>query len=148
GGDPDKINAQNRGISGYVRISWEEAASLIASEMKRVADKYGPEALAPLYGGGHDEGHNVPGSHDTQAAFMDWWAMKEYGRPCTYQDAPATSSSGGQLGGRYVLGTDYEPVDVLKDVAENAEMLLMWGADPEAKSWRYTYGQVQGMWYR
>jgi trimethylamine-N-oxide reductase (cytochrome c) len=148
GGDPDKINAQNRGISGYVRISWEEAASLIASEMKRVADKYGPEALAPLYGGGHAEGHNVPGSHDTQAAFMDWWAMKEYGRPCTYQDAPATSSSGGQLGGRYVLGTDYEPVDVLKDVAENAEMLLMWGADPEAKSWRYTYGQVQGMWYR
>lgn len=148
GGDPAKINAQNRGISQYKRISWEEAATLIAGEMKRVADKYGPEALAPLYGGGHDEGHNVPGSHDIQATFMEWWSMKEYGAPITYQDAPATSSSGGQLGGRYVLGTDYEPVDCLKDVAENAGMLLFWGADPEAKAWRYTFGQIQGMWYR
>lgn len=148
GGDPDKINAQNRGISNYVRITWEEAASLIASEMKRIADKYGPEALAPLYGGGHDEGHNVTGSHGLQGTFMDWWAMVEYGAPCTYQESPATSSSGGQMGGRYVLGTDYEPIDVLKDVAENTGMILIWGGDPEAKGWRYTYGQTQGMWYR
>lgn len=148
GGDPEKINAQNRGVSQYVRISWDEAAELVAGEMKRIADKYGPEALAALYGGGHAEGHNVVGTHEVQAEFMDWWAMKEYGAPTTYQETPATSSSGGQMGGRYVLGTDYEPIDVLKDVAENAEMLLMWGADPEAKSWRYTYGQVQGMWYR
>ena len=148
GGDPDKMNAQNRGVSQYKRISWEEAATLIGGEMKRVADKYGTEALAALYGGGHDEGHNVPGSHGLQGIFMDWWALKEYGTATTYQDAPATSSSGGQLGGRYVLGTDYEPVDVLKDVAENAGMILMWGADVEAKSWRYTYGLTQGMWYR
>jgi trimethylamine-N-oxide reductase (cytochrome c) len=148
GGDPDKVNAQNRGVSNYVRISWEEAASLIAGEMKRVADKYGTEALANLYGGGHAEGHNVPGSHGIMGTFMDWWAMKEYGTPTTYQESPATSSSGGQLGGRYVLGTDYEPVDALKDVAENADMLLLWAADPEAKTWRYQLGMIQGMWYR
>jgi len=148
GGDPAKINAQNRGISQYKRITWEEAATLIAGEMKRVADKYGTEALAPLYGGGHAEGHNVPGTHDIQGTFMNWWALKEYGTPITYQESPATSSSGGQLGGRYVLGTDYEPIDVLKDVAENAGMIMYWGGDVEAKTWRYTLGMLQGMWYR
>jgi trimethylamine-N-oxide reductase (cytochrome c) len=148
GGDPDKINAQNRGTSRYVRISWEEATSLIASEMKRAADKYGPEALCSVYGGGHAEGHNIPGSHGIQGTFMDWWAMKEYGAATTYMEAPATSSSGGQMGGRYVLGTDYEPTDVLKDVAENADMVLYWGGDVEAKTWRYTLGMLQGMWYR
>lgn len=148
GGDPDKINAQNRGVSQYVRITWEEAAALIAGELKRVAEKNGPEAICTVYGGGHDEGHNVPGSHGTQEAFLNWWAMKEYGAATTYMEGAATSSSGGQLGGRYVLGTDYEPVDVLKDVAENTDMLLMWAADPEAKSWRYTIGVVQGLWYR
>jgi molybdopterin guanine dinucleotide-containing S/N-oxide reductase-like protein len=148
GGDPDKINAQNRGVSNYVRISWEEAASLIASEMKRVCDKYGTEALAPIYGGGHSEGHNVPGTHGIQETFMNWWTMKEYGTPPTYQESPATSSSGGQLGGRYVQGQDYEATDVLKDVVENTDMLLLWAADPEAKTWRYTLGMIQGMWYR
>jgi trimethylamine-N-oxide reductase (cytochrome c) len=148
GGDPEKVNAQNRGISKFVRITWDEAATLIASEMKRVADKYGTEALAPISNGGHDEGHNVPGSHGTQTTFMNWWALKEYGTPITRVEGPSTSSSGGQMGGRYVLGTDYEPQDVLKDVAENCNMLLMWGADVEAKMWRYPIGLVSGMWYR
>ena len=71
---------------------------------------------------------------------MDWWAMSEYGTPPSRQENPATSSSGGQLGGRYVQGNDYEPIDVLKDVAENADMLLMWasrcrGERPGAISW-------------
>jgi molybdopterin guanine dinucleotide-containing S/N-oxide reductase-like protein len=148
GGDPTKINAQNRGISNYVRISWDEAATLIAGEMKRVADKYGTSGLGALYGGGHDEGHNVPGSHSIQETFMQWWAMKTYSSPITIQETPATSASGGQLGGRYVLGTDYENTDVLKDVAENAENLLIWSGDVEAKTWRYPLGLVQGMWYR
>jgi molybdopterin guanine dinucleotide-containing S/N-oxide reductase-like protein len=148
GGDADKINAQNRGVSNYVRISWEEAASIIAGEMKRVCDTYGTEALGPLYGGGHSEGHNVPGSHGIQEAFMNWWTMSEYGTPPTYQENPATSSSGGQLGGRYVQGNDYETRDVLKDVAENADMILIWSGDPEAKAWRYPLGMTMGMWWR
>ena len=35
--DPEgERNPQNRGKSGYVRISWDEATSLIASEIKRI----------------------------------------------------------------------------------------------------------------
>lgn len=32
GGDPEKINAENRGISKFVRISWDEATTIIANE--------------------------------------------------------------------------------------------------------------------
>jgi anaerobic selenocysteine-containing dehydrogenase len=38
-------NPQNRGKSGYVRISWDEATDLIASEIKRIHKKYGPEGI-------------------------------------------------------------------------------------------------------
>ncbi len=34
-------NPQNRGISKYQRISWDEAADIIASEIKRIHKKYG-----------------------------------------------------------------------------------------------------------
>ena len=38
--DPNgKRNPQNRGSSGYVRISWDEATSIIASEIRRVIKK-------------------------------------------------------------------------------------------------------------
>ena len=33
---------ENRGKSGYVRISWDEALDLVASEMKRVRSTHGP----------------------------------------------------------------------------------------------------------
>jgi anaerobic selenocysteine-containing dehydrogenase len=38
-------NPQNRGISKYKRISWDEAADIIASEIKRIQKKYGPYAI-------------------------------------------------------------------------------------------------------
>src|SRR3990172_566784 len=36
---------ENRGKSKYVRISWDEATDIIASEIKRVIKKYGPYAI-------------------------------------------------------------------------------------------------------
>jgi trimethylamine-N-oxide reductase (cytochrome c) len=44
--NPDgERNTENRGKSGYVRISWDEALDIIISELKRVREKYGPEAV-------------------------------------------------------------------------------------------------------
>ena len=49
--DPDgKRNPQNRGKSGYVRISWDEAFRLVAGEIKRQRQKYGPGAMAIWHG--------------------------------------------------------------------------------------------------
>ena len=42
---PGGRNTQTRGESKYERISWDEAADLVASELKRVGVTYGPEAV-------------------------------------------------------------------------------------------------------
>src|SRR5437879_12662921 len=39
-------NPQNRGKSGYVRISWEEARDLVAAAIKRCKRAHGPGAIA------------------------------------------------------------------------------------------------------
>jgi trimethylamine-N-oxide reductase (cytochrome c) len=38
-------NPQNRGVSKYKRISWDEAIDIIASEIKRIIKTYGPYAI-------------------------------------------------------------------------------------------------------
>ena len=46
--DPNgERNIQNRGISGYERISWDEATDLVVSEINRVKREAGPAASCP-----------------------------------------------------------------------------------------------------
>ena len=53
--DPNgERNPQNRGKSKYVRISWDEAAQLVADEVKRLCDTYGPLSIL-VQGDGHGE---------------------------------------------------------------------------------------------
>jgi trimethylamine-N-oxide reductase (cytochrome c) len=61
--DPEgERNPQNRGKSKYVRISWDEATTIIAKELLRVREKYGPECVlseADMHG----EGKHVAPCH-------------------------------------------------------------------------------------
>ncbi len=140
GGDPAKINPQNRGKSKYQRISWDEAATIIANELKRVADKYGPAAISDVYAGGHNEPKNVTNNAGIQTPFLQYWALKEYGEPITEHHGAATTNAGGQLGGRYVWGYDYEDSAAkTKDLSENCDMILAWGCDV-TRSWSYPEG--------
>src|SRR6185503_8904126 len=50
-------NPQNRGKSGYVRISWDEALDLIAGEIKRMKRDYGPGVMAVSHGSHHTWGN-------------------------------------------------------------------------------------------
>ncbi len=44
--DPNgERNTQNRGKSKYERISWDEALDIVVSEINRIKDKYGMEAI-------------------------------------------------------------------------------------------------------
>src|SRR5439155_5033722 len=52
--DPNgERNPQNRGKSGYVRISWQEALDLVAGEIKRLKRTYGPGVMAVSHGSHH-----------------------------------------------------------------------------------------------
>src|SRR5271156_1165309 len=56
--DPNgERNVQNRGKSGYVRISWDEALDLTAKEISRQKRKYGPGAIALYFGSHHQWGN-------------------------------------------------------------------------------------------
>jgi hypothetical protein len=56
--DPDgERNPQNRGKSGYVRISWEEAIALVTTEIKRQKREHGPGAITFSHGSHHTWGN-------------------------------------------------------------------------------------------
>ncbi len=62
--DPDgERNTQNRGKSKYVRISWDEASKLIASEIRRVHKQYGYNGIL-MQGDGHDRIHDRSAGKD------------------------------------------------------------------------------------
>ena len=127
--DPEgERNPQNRGKSKFVRISWDEAAELIAKEIKRVCEKYGPTAVL-VQGDGHGETKAVHGPHGCQLALMDLLGG------CTVQARQPDSWEGWYWGAKHVWGQD--PVgqgrqaNLVKDISENTTMMLFWGCDPE-----------------
>jgi trimethylamine-N-oxide reductase (cytochrome c) len=58
-------NPQNRGISGYERIAWDEALDLVAGEIQRVKREHGPGAIM-----------NGSGSHHTWGALGYWLSAR------------------------------------------------------------------------
>ena len=60
---------ENRGKSGYVRISWDEALEIVAGEIKRIIDKYGPYAIL-AQADGHGETKVVHGTHGCSTGLL------------------------------------------------------------------------------
>jgi trimethylamine-N-oxide reductase (cytochrome c) len=46
---------QNRGISKFKKITLDEAATIVANEIQRVKEKYGPFAVFSIGENGHHE---------------------------------------------------------------------------------------------
>ncbi len=126
-------NQQNRGKSKYVRISWDEATQLIADEIKRVHDTYGPLSIL-VQGDGHGETKYVHGTHGCQTHLLS--KIGDY----TLQARQPDSWEGWYWGAKHIWGMD--PLgqqnfqnNVIKDIAENGDAVLFWGADPETTPW-------------
>jgi trimethylamine-N-oxide reductase (cytochrome c) len=122
-------NTQNRGKSGYVRITWDEAAQLIADELLRVRERYGMSAVL-AEADMHGEGKHVAPSHGCMNKLLS--ILGGY----TVQMRNQDSWEGYSWGAKNVWGG--EPVGEMQpsgnlwpDIAKNAELLLLWGADPE-----------------
>jgi trimethylamine-N-oxide reductase (cytochrome c) len=122
-------NPQNRGISNYVRISWDEAAQLVADEIKRINDTYGLASLLAQYDG-HGETSIVHASHGCQTKLLE--LIGDF----TSQARQPDSWEGWYWGAKHIWGMD--PLgqqslqcNVIKDVSENSAAVLFWGCDPE-----------------
>jgi molybdopterin guanine dinucleotide-containing S/N-oxide reductase-like protein len=144
--DPDgERNTQNRGISRYVRISWDEAADLVAGELKRVIGKYGPEAVL-LQADGHGETKVVHATHGCNTRLLDH--LGGYARQVRNPD----SWEGWYWGAKHAWGC--EPVgmytsyltNIYPDMAEHTQMIINQGSDPETTPWGFWSGQMPSLY--
>jgi len=131
-------NPQNRGKSGYVRISWDEAAQIIADELLRIKETYGMEAVLSE-GDMHAEGKHIYPAHGCVNRLLS--LLGGY----TIQIRNNDSWEGWHWGAKNVWGC--EPVgqmqpsgNVYPDILQHSELLLFWGCDPES-----TPLPIQGM---
>ena len=131
--DPNgERNPQNRGVSKYKRISWDEALDIITSEMNRIKETYGPTAL--LYESDqHGENKVVHADHGAGRKLLRLWGG------FTQQNRQPDSWEGWWFGSKHFWGC--EPVgqgqqsNLLYDMSKNAELLLFWGCDQETTPW-------------
>ena len=132
--DPDgERNPQNRGISKYVRISWDEAIDIITKEIKRVHDEYGPHSIL-CQGDGHGESKAIHAPHGCMIRMLDACGG------CTVQARNPDSWEGWYWGAKHVWGMDpvgqnTKSTNTAQDIAQNADALLYWGCDLETTTW-------------
>src|SRR5208282_1763730 len=146
--DPNgERNPQNRGKSGYVRISWEEALDLVAAEIKRCKSTYGPGVMAVSHGSHHTWGNigyylsalhrfrNAVGYtqvHHNPDSWEGWYwgAVHHWGYTL-------------RVGQSETYGT-------VEDCLQNCDMIVFWAADPETTSGSYgaQEGTVRRQWLK
>ena len=135
---PGGRNPQNRGQSGYVRISWDEATDIVARELERVIKDHGPEAVLAQCDG-HGETKIVHPSHACNLQLLNH--LGGY----TLQTRNPDSWEGWYWGAKHAWGMDplglEDQTNIYYDVANNTELLLCWGGDPETTSWGWA-GQM------
>ena len=146
--DPNgERNIQNRGVSGYERISWDEALDIVAAEIKRVKQEHGPGAIL-----------NGSGSHHTWGNLGYWLSARlrffnTIGT--TYVAHNPDSWEGWYWGASHHWGYSMhlgapETYGTVEDMLKECEMVVFWSSDPEATSGVYgaAEGTVRRLWLK
>ncbi len=132
-------NPQTRGISGYERISWDEALDIVAGEIKRVKKEHGPGAILNGSGSHHTWGNLgywlsarlrffnslgfTPVVHNPDSwEGWYWGAMHHWGHSA-------------RLGAGEAYGT-------IEDCLKESDMVVFWSSDPESTGG--VYGAFEG----
>jgi molybdopterin guanine dinucleotide-containing S/N-oxide reductase-like protein len=128
--DPNgKRNPEKRGISGYERISWDQALDIVANEIKRVKREHGPGSILSSTGSHHNWGivgyylsacrrfMNAIGCTQT-IANPDSWEGWFWGATHHWGNSM-------RLGGAEIYGT-------VEDCLKECEMVVFWSSDPES----------------
>ncbi|HWQ62471.1 MAG TPA: molybdopterin-dependent oxidoreductase, partial [Negativicutes bacterium] len=138
-------NQHNRGISGYERISWDEALDIVVGEIRRMKRDYGPGAI--MHGGG---------SHHTFGAIGYFTSTKNRFFN-TLGATPVVSNPDSWEGwhwgavhhwGHSAKNGGGESYGTVEDCLKNAEMIVFWSSDPEATGGVYgaQEGTVRRLW--
>ncbi len=143
GGDPAKMHAENRGISKYKRISWDEATTLIASELVRIQKKYGYLSVL-AQGDGHGEGKVVHGPHGCQTQLLRHMGP-DLQSSYTLQIRTPDSWEGWYWGAKHfnaweTIGTSAPGANMTKELADNCQLMIH-HTDKET-----TVGVINSMW--
>jgi molybdopterin guanine dinucleotide-containing S/N-oxide reductase-like protein len=134
--DPDgERNPQNRGVSKYVRISWDESIDIIVKEIERIKKQYGMEAVLSQ-SDGHGETYCVHAAHGTHRRLLS--LLGGY----TLQTRNTDSWEGWYWGAKHVWGCEtngfMDPAtNVVWDVSKNSHAVFFWGCDPETTPWAF-----------
>ncbi|MGI6216262.1 MAG: molybdopterin-dependent oxidoreductase [Coriobacteriales bacterium] len=123
---------ENRGTSKFVRISWDEATDIIASELKRQYELYGPGSIL-LQQDGHGETKIVHPSHGCMVKLCEIMGGS------TIQARQPDSWEGWYWGAKHTwgiepLGQGYDG-NLVWDITKNSGMVLYWGCDNETTTW-------------
>ena len=138
--DPNgERNPQNRGISGYERISWDEALNIVANEIKRQKTVHGNGAIACSHPSHHAWG-NIGYYLSALRKFENAVGMTEvHHNPDSWEGWywGATHHWGGSM--RVGQSETYGTVE---DLLKEAEMVVFWSSNPESNSG--AYGALEG----
>ncbi len=138
--DPNgERNPQNRGTSGYERISWEEATEIVSQEIVRVKTEHGPGAIL-----------NGSGSHHLWGNLGYWLSARirffnTIGT--TYDTHNPDSWEGFYWGAMHHWGNSLrlgapDTYSTVEDALKHCEMIVFWSSDPESTSG--VYGAMEG----
>ncbi|MCL1895923.1 MAG: molybdopterin-dependent oxidoreductase [Clostridiales bacterium] len=146
--DPDgERNQQNRGVSGYERISWDEALDIVVKEIIRVRRTYGPGAVFGVNSSHHNWG-NLGYYHSSLKRFSNLLGVTEMmANPDSWEGFAWGAVH--HYGGSGRRGAT-EPHSTVEDCMKNAEMIVFWSADPESTSGNYAgqEGTVRREWVK
>ena len=146
--DPNgERHPETRGVSGYERISWDEALDLVAGEIMRARRENGPGAVFTSYGSHHTWGNlgyflsahrrffNTIG-HTRMMHNPDSWEGWYWG--AAHHWGHSTRGGGG------------EPYGTVDELLKDCEMVVFWSSDPEATNGIYAAmeGTVRRQWLR
>ena len=134
-----KRNQKNRGISGYERISWDEALDIVTNEIKRVKKDHGPGAIVNSHGSHHTWG-NVGYYLSANFKFINAVGMtRVHHNPDSWEGWYWGAAH--HWGGSLRVGQS-ETYGTVEDLLKEAEMVVFWASNPEGTSG--AYGSFEG----
>jgi len=144
--DPNgERNPQNRGISGYERISWDEATTIVTNEMMRLKKESGPGAIALSHGSHHQWGNVNYYLSALYRFFNNVGFTKILHNPDSWE--------GWYWGAMHHWGHSMrlgigEPFGQIEDSLKNCELMVFWSADPDATNGVYAgfEGTMRRQW--